>query len=161
MEKAPPLVEQDYLLEKFRGKGGWTYAQIPEILQDRHTPFGWVRVRGTIDDHEIRDYHLMPMGNGKLFLPVKAAIRKKIKKQAGDYIHVVLFADNLPLEIPEELRLCLSDAPNGLEKFTSCTDAEQRACIKWIYAAKTVETRVRRIAKIIDKISKEQKIDDL
>jgi hypothetical protein len=41
-------------------------------------------VRGTIDDFEIRKYHLMPMGNGKFFLPVKAEIRKKIKKEAGD-----------------------------------------------------------------------------
>lgn len=30
MEK--PLVDKDYLLQKFEGKGGWTYAEIPEIL---------------------------------------------------------------------------------------------------------------------------------
>ena len=29
-----PLVNREYLLEKFPGKGGWTYALIPEILQD-------------------------------------------------------------------------------------------------------------------------------
>ncbi len=38
------------MLEKIPGKGGWTYAPLPEIP---------------------------PMGNGQHFLPVKAAIRKK------------------------------------------------------------------------------------
>lgn len=26
-----PLVDKDCLLEKFSGKGGWTYAEIPEV----------------------------------------------------------------------------------------------------------------------------------
>ena len=75
-----PLVNKSYLLERFQAKGGWTYAKIPEVLQDKHSPFGWVRVRGSIDNFEIKNYHLMPMGNGNLFLPVKAEIRKKIGK---------------------------------------------------------------------------------
>ncbi|MEY3398621.1 MAG: hypothetical protein RL220_1215, partial [Bacteroidota bacterium] len=79
------LVDKAYRLEKFPGKGGWTYARIPEILQDKHSPFGWVRVKGSIDDVEFSSYHLMPMGNGQLFLPVKADIRKKIGKKEGDW----------------------------------------------------------------------------
>ena len=74
------LVDNVYVLEKFPGKGGWTFARIPEISQDKKQPFGWKKVRGTIDGYEIRKYHLMPMGNGLLFLPVKAEIRKKIGK---------------------------------------------------------------------------------
>lgn len=146
------LVDKDYLLEKFQGKGGWTYAQIPEILQDKHSPFGWVRVRGTIDDFAIKNYHLMPMGNGMLFLPVKADIRKKIKKEAGDYVRVRLFADNLPTEIPEELELCFRDESNVWDTFLSYSNGEQKAFIEWIYSAKTDETKVERINKAIDKI---------
>lgn len=160
MNEDKPLVDKKYLLEKFSGKGGWTYAQIPEILQDKHSPFGWVRVRGTIDDFEIKNYHLMPMGNGKLFLPVKANIRKKIKKQAGDFVQVTLFADNLPTEIPEELKLCLLDEPNSLEAFLTYTNGEQKAFIDWIYSAKTDETKVERIAKTIDKIAKGHRLID-
>lgn len=155
-----PLVNTDYLLEKFKGKGGWTYAQIPEILQDKHSPFGWVRVRGTIDNFEIKNYHLMPMGNGKLFLPVKADIRKKIGKKEGDYVHVILFADNLPTEIPEELKLCLLDEPNAYEIFLRYSDGEQKAFIEWIYSAKTDETKVERIGKTISKLSNHQKFND-
>ena len=154
MEVSKPLVDKKYLLEKFSGKGGWTYAQIPEILQDKNSPFGWVRVCGNIDDFEIRNYHLMPMGNGKLFLPVKADIRKRINKQAGDYIHVTLYVHNLPTEIPEEFKFCLLDQPEAYEKFITYSNGEQKAFIEWIYSSKTEYTKVDRISKTIDKIMK-------
>jgi len=35
-----PLVNKKYLLEKYLGKGGWTYAAIPEVLQNKKAPFG-------------------------------------------------------------------------------------------------------------------------
>lgn len=81
MNKEKPLVNSEYLLQKFPGKGGWTYAAIPEILQNKNNPFGWVKIKGSIDGFKLKQYKLMPMGNGKLFLPVKSEIRKKsIKK---------------------------------------------------------------------------------
>lgn len=156
MEK--PLVNKKYLLEKYPGKGGWTYTIIPEIPQDKKAHFGWVKVRGTIDKYELKGYHLMPMGNGKLFLPVKAAIRKKIEKKEGDFVHVILYADNEPIEIPEELKLCLMDEPNAYETFINYTEGEQKAFIEWIYEAKKEETKIERLAKTLDKLSKRQKL---
>ena len=155
-----PLVDKTYLLEKFPGKGGWTYANLPEVLPDKNAPFGWVKVRGSIDGFEIKKYHLMPFGNGELFLPVKAEIRKKIKKQAGDYVHVILYPDNDPLEIPEELMLCLQDDPQALQFFHSLNDSEQQNYVKWIYAAKTDQTKVDRIAKTLIRLFKHQKFTD-
>lgn len=152
-----PLTNKLYLLEKFPGKGGWTYAALPEILPDKHAPFGWVRVKGTIDGYEIKGYHLMPMGNGQLFLPVRAEIRKKIKKQAGDWVQVILYPDNTPQEVPEELLLCLQDEPAAYQKFLKCTDGEQKAFVDWIYSAKTDETKVERIVQTINKLLSNQK----
>jgi len=65
-----PLVDKDYLLQKMPGKGGWTYVMLPEISSDKHTHFGLVKVKGTIDNYEIDNYNLMPMGNGNLILSV-------------------------------------------------------------------------------------------
>lgn len=158
MEK--PLINKKYLLKKFQGKGGWTYASIPDILPDKHAPFGWVRVRGTIDDYEIKNYHLMPMGNGKLFLPVKAGIRKKIGKAEGDYVHVILYPDDLPVEIPDELRICFLDEPIAYKIFLTYTDGEKKAFIDWIYSAKKEETKIERIARTISKIQKRQRLAD-
>lgn len=152
-----PLIDNEYELKKFVGKGGWTYAEIPEIPQDKHTPFGWVRVRGTIDGFEIRSYNLMSMGNGKLFLPVKLEIRKKIKKQAGDQVHVILYADDLPIEIPEELKECLQNESGLYEKFLTYSEGEKKGFIDWIYSAKTDETKADRILKTLEKLEKNQK----
>jgi len=144
-----PLVNNSYLLEKFPGKGGWTYAALPEIRQNKDKPFGWVRVKGTIDSYPIQRYHLMPMGNGLLFLPVKAEIRKKIKKQAGDKVHVILFPDDDQLEIPQELLDCLKDEPVAYAHFISINESDQEKWVKWIYEAKTETTRIERINKSI------------
>ncbi|MBK9320839.1 MAG: DUF1905 domain-containing protein [Bacteroidetes bacterium] len=111
MNEPKPLIDKKILLEKYPGKGGWTYGRIPEIKKGKDTPFGWVKVRGSIDGYEIKKYHLMPMGNGMLFIPVKASIRKAINKGAGDYVHIVLYPDHEPLDIPEEMLLCLEDEP--------------------------------------------------
>ncbi|MBK8144178.1 MAG: DUF1905 domain-containing protein [Bacteroidetes bacterium] len=155
-----PFVNQQYLLEKFQGKGGWTYAQIPEIRPDKHAHFGWVRVRGHIDSYEIKGYHLMPMGNGNLFLPVKAQIRKHIKKQAGDWVHIILYADNAPTEIPADFLWFLQDEPELYQNFMTFSDAERKAYIEWIEAAKTVQTKANRMAVALQKIQKKQKIQE-
>lgn len=155
-----PLVDKRFKLERFQGKGGWTYAHIPQILQDKSKPFGWVKVRGSIDGYEIRKCHLMPMGNGKLFLPVKAEIRKKIKKQEGDFVHVILYPDNEPMEVPDEMLLCLKDEPLALRFFNSLSESEQKFYIQWIYSAKKEETRIDRLAKTINRLMRGLKLYD-
>lgn len=150
MEK--PLVQKEYRLQKFPGKGGWTFAEIPEISQDKDLRFGWVRVKGKIDNYEFDKYHLMPMGNGRLFLPVKSEIRKKIKKEAGDTVTVILYTDNSRLETPEDLEECLKSEPKSYSNFLKLKESEQKEFIDSIYSAKREETRVERIVKTIVKL---------
>jgi len=152
-----PLVNKKYLLEKFPCKGGWTFTEIPEILPDKKSPFSWVKVKGSIDGFEISKYHLMPSGKGTLILSVKSDIRKKINKQAGDYVHVILYLDNEPLKVPEELLLCLQDDAEALQFFNSLNESEQHSYVKWIYTAKTEQTKVERMAKALARLSKHQK----
>ncbi|HCO67259.1 MAG TPA: hypothetical protein DIT04_05820 [Dysgonomonas sp.] len=154
MEKL--LVKKDYLLQKFEGKGGWTYVEIPEIPMPK-TSFGMLKVRGKIDSYEFTNVRLMPLGNGHLMLVVKSEIRKKIKKQSGDTVHIVIYEDSMPAEIPEELILCMKYEEGILEKFSNYTDAEKKAFIEWIYSAKTAQTRADRIAKMILMIQKGEK----
>lgn len=161
MKTETPLVDSEYLLEKFPGKGGWTYAAIPEILQNKNNPFGWVKVRGFVDEFELKQYKLMPMGNGKLFLPVKAQIRKKIRKEAGDWVKVVLYSDESPLEIPEEIIACFKNEPQKIyETFLSFTEGEQKTYIDWIYEAKTEDTKADRIVKMMDRLQRNLRFYD-
>ena len=150
MEK--PLVDTEYLLEKFPGKGGWTYALIPEIAQDRKVYFGWVMVKGSIDGYQISKYNLMPTGKGELFLPVKAGIRKKIGKEAGDIVHVILFADKAPDELKDEFMLCLKDEPDAFQKWMEMKLLDQKTIMDWIYTSKDEETKANRIAQTINRL---------
>ena len=151
-----PLVNKTYLLKKMEGKGGWTYVEIPEIAQRKDRYFGLVRVKGWIDDFEIKQCNLMPMGNGHLFLPVRAEIRKKIKKQGGDTVQIILYADDLPDGIPEELLDCLKEEPLLFNHFQTYSIKEQKMIVEWIYSAKTDNERIERIAQTLEKISLQQ-----
>ncbi len=153
MKSEKPLVDREYLLEKSPGKGGWTYTVIPEILPDKNAPFSWVRVKGSIDGYQISNYHLMPSGKGTLFLSVKSEIRKKIKKQAGDYVRVVLYSCAEQLEVPEEFMLCLREDAGALQFFNTLNESQRHNYVKWVYSAKTEQTKADRIAKAIDRLA--------
>jgi Bacteriocin-protection, YdeI or OmpD-Associated/Domain of unknown function (DUF1905) len=155
-----PLVNTEYILQKMPGKGGWTYVEIIEIQPNKRAHFGLVRVKGSIDNYELSKYNLMPMGNGHLFLPVKAEIRKKIKKEQGDKVKIILYLDELPLETPEEMLLCLQDEPKAYQNFMNFTESNRKYYIDWIYSAKTDETKVERMAKTIDRVLKNLKMYD-
>jgi hypothetical protein len=152
-----PLVNKKYKLHKYPGKGGWIYAVIDEIAPDKKAKFGWVQVSGTIDGFELKRYKLMPMGNGKLFLPVRAEIRKAIGKTEGDTIHVILYADSSTIEIPQEFLLCLEDEPAAKQFFFTLTESEQSFYIKWIVDAKQETTKTKRIAESITRLLKKEK----
>jgi hypothetical protein len=161
MNFSNPIIDKDFLLKKFPGKGGWTYTPIPEIPQDKHAHFGWVRVNVSIDGYVMKKYKLMPMGNGQLFLPVKAEIRKKIGKQAGDYVRVIIELDHTPQSINEELMACFELEPKPIyENFSMLTQDEQQVYLDWIYEAKTEDIKAERIIKMMDRLGKNLKLYD-
>lgn len=146
-----PLIDKDYLLIKVGDECAWTFAEISEIPMPKKS-FGMLKVKGKIDDYEFTNAHLMPLGNGHIGLPVKAAIRKKIKKQAGDTVHVTLYEDKTPLIIPEDLLLCIKDEKGLIEKFEKYTEGQKKVFIDWINSAKNEQSQAERIAKTIDMV---------
>ena len=139
------------------GKGGWVHTVIEEITPDKRAKFGWVQVSGNIDGFEIKRYKLMLMKNGSMFFPVRAEIRKAINKKEGDTVHVILYADNSSIEIPQEFLLCLEDEPAAKQFFFKLTESEQSFYIKWICEAKQEATKTKRIAESITRLLKKEK----
>jgi hypothetical protein len=155
-----PLIQKKFILEKIAGKGGWTFVRLPKLKLKSKSPFGMVKVKGTIDDFGISQYNLMPMGNGGLFLPVRAEIRKKIKKECGDLVMIILYPDNSVLETPDEFVLCLQDEPAALRFFTSLSESQRKWYLQWIYSAKKEETKISRMAGSINRLAKGLKFYD-
>lgn len=145
--------EGDLLLQKMTGKGGWTYAMIPKITKiPNKTSFGWFKVKGKIDEYDIAQHSLMSMKNGEVFLAINANIRKAIKKEEGNHVHVKLFIDSDHFATPAEIMECLAYFPEAKMRYEKLSEFQKKQFIIWIQEAKTSETKDRRIAQMIEKL---------
>ena len=148
------VAEGEFVLEKFPGKGGWTFVRVPVEILPVRKPFGMIRVCGFVDDFEFEGKHLMPMGNGYLFLPIAKPIRTAIGKEQGDTVRLKLMRDEVPSQVPEELIDCLQDDPGKLQLFQRLSDADQKHWIEHIYSANTPEVKSDRIVKLLNQLGK-------
>ncbi len=76
----------DAQLHKGEAKGAWTCVVLDDVAATFGTR-GLVKVRGSIDGVPF-DGALMAQGDGTHRLPVRAALRQEIGKEAGDTVHV-------------------------------------------------------------------------
>lgn len=149
-----PIIEAEFLVQKRIAQSGFkmsdlTFVNIPNFPPLRATGKGSFRVFGFIDNFELKQYNLLPAKDNCMILPLNAKVRKKISKKEGDYVKVILYADNSPLVIPDELLICLLESPKANDFFKKLSESNQKYYVDWIEDSKKMETKVERIVKSI------------
>jgi hypothetical protein len=140
-------------------KTGWTYIEVPADISEQIKPGirKSYRVKGKIDNFAIRGIALLPMGGGGFIMPLNAEIRKGIAKKKGAMVKLQLEADDdFTITLPPDLMECLQDEPKAITFFNTLAKGHQSYFIKWILSAKTEETQAKRMAQMINALSKKQ-----
>jgi len=147
------------ILKRFDKQGektGWTYIVITEDQANELNPGKKVsfRVKGKLDRFGIEKIALLPMGDGSFIMPLKATIRKAIKKEKGAEVDVQLSLDAEPLQIDSDFTECLYDEPKALKTFQRLSKGHQNYFSNWIRSAKTEPTKAKRIAMAVNALAK-------
>jgi len=109
-----------------------------------------VPVRGTINGFPFRS-SLMPM-DGCHRMVVNKEIREGAGVKAGDTVKVVIERDNAPRTVtpPPELKTELSKSKTARANWEKLSFTNQKEMARAIADAKQEDTRVRRLAKVMD-----------
>lgn len=144
-------------------KTGWTYIEIAVDLAQKLKPGNKkeFKVKGKLDKHVIKRVSVLPMGGGLFIMPVNAVMRKAIGKRRGAMVKVELTEDKTEFVFNKDFMECLSDDPGAYDFFKTLPGSHQRYFSKWIDAAKTEQTRAKRIAQSINGFLKKQNYGEM
>ena len=109
-----------------------------------------VAVVVTIRDHVYRS--TVGPYRGANMLPVSSAHRAAAGIAAGDIVEITLVLDDQPREVavPTDLAEALDSDATARAAFDALSYSNQLAHVQSVEGAKTLETRERRIAKVLD-----------
>jgi hypothetical protein len=132
------------------GNSGGAYLEFPFNTQEIFGTNNRIPVRINFNGEPYRG-SLVRMGTECHIVPILKSIREKIGKGIGDSVDVEVFLDDeiRLVEVPQDVQAALEKNPKAKEKFSALSYSHQREYVLWIDEAKKVETRQRRIEKLI------------
>jgi hypothetical protein len=135
-------------------------AAFIELPFDAEQVFGKkrVKVKAWFDGKLYRGT-LMRMGRNCDWLGITQEIRKNIRKNPGDSVHVVIEEDKeeRTIAIPEDLAELLRKNESESDYFHSLAFTHRKEYVNWILSAKREETRFARLEKTIDMLKRKKK----
>jgi Bacteriocin-protection, YdeI or OmpD-Associated/Domain of unknown function (DUF1905) len=134
-------------------ENGGVYIVMPFNVEEQYGVRGVLPVRVTFDGFPYQTT-LSPLGEGEHGMVVPKPVRGAINKTWGEVVHVRLAYDKAPRQItpPDDLAHALLTAPGAREKFSKLTYSQQRDYVRWVEAAKNVDTRRRRIEETVSMV---------
>ncbi len=154
------------LLLKYADKGektGWTYVEIPEDiipslkLKDRRG----FRIKGSIDNVRFEKLSTYPVKGAGFIIALNATLRKKIGKKEGAMVAVKFELDSAPPLESAELKACLKEDPEALERFNSLLPSHQNYHHRYVESAKGAATKAGRIVNILNALHKGQSYGEM
>jgi hypothetical protein len=144
-------------------KTGWTYIEISGAQASKINPGVKVgyRVKGKLDQMPFEKTALLPMGEGRFIMPLKANIRKAISKRQGDKLTVEMALDHRQIQPSTDFMKCLKEDPDAMAFFKTLPGSHQRYFSKWIDDAKTMQTKTKRIVMALTAFSKKQGFQEM
>jgi hypothetical protein len=160
------MVKFNAIIQRFDKQGektGWTYIEISKAQAQKinsGVKVGY-RVKGKLDQFSFEKTALLPMGEGRFIMPLKANIRKAICKKQGDKLTVEMELDQRQLQPSADFMKCLKEDPEAMKFFKTLPGSHQRYYSKWIEDAKTMQTKSKRIVMALTAFSKKQRFNEM
>ena len=141
-------------LERPDSVGAWTYLTVPFDAATVFGAKGQIKIKGTLNGARFRGV-LMPQGNGSHFLVINKALRDRARAEAGRTVQVSLDLDVAPRRpaVPRDVKLALAANPAASAAFSQLPPSHQQEYLDHIAEAKKDETRRRRIAAAITRLT--------
>lgn len=135
--------------------GDWTFLRLPQEASSRLPTRSMVSVDGTMNGFPFCAT-LQPDSEGGHWLKVESAWREAANAQPGNDVELEIHPAEVEPEpeVPDDLRKALSAAPAALAVWEDTTPVARRDWITWMAQGKLAETRLIRLEKMIDMLSK-------
>ena len=135
-----------------RAEGGGAFVEFPHDVEILYGVKGRVPVDVTFDGIPYRG-SMVKMGGDRHILLILKEIRERLNKDRGDKLRVTVELDDAPrvVHLAQDIEAAYKKA-GVLEAYRSLSFTHQREHALSIETATQAETRVRRIAKSIEKL---------
>ena len=147
-------MKMEYLLEKF--DSGMHYIMLDEKTVQQFTTGGNYRVICRLNDQVDIHCAILPKKEGGHFITIGSTICKKLKIKEGSRLTAKFLVDDstYQFEMPEELKEVLNLDIEADKIFHSLSEGNQRGLIYLVLQVKTIDKRIERALKIVDRLKK-------
>ena len=137
---------QQPLLKLEPRKGGYHYLKIDKELVNKMPKKKGTRLIITIDDSVSYSCGLNHLGDGNFFIIVAGKYVKKLHKNEGDPVSILLNEDpnQLGVPMPEVLEVLLAQDKELNMKFEKLTDGKKRSLIYYTTSVKDIDRQVQK-----------------
>lgn len=151
------MVNQSFTAVIKRYDPGWHYIDMPFDVKELFGNSSRISVNASVDGF-CYNTSLIPGATGH-YMVISQEMREATGKVLGDTLSVMLDLDDKPREmaVPADIQQALKKNTVACERFTALAYVQRKKYTQWIIDAKKPETRVKRIARLVEEMTLEEK----